>query len=215
MPSLSMGLGLRHEQRLEPRLSLAQRAHQVQAHIFGLRLQLIGDLRNEQYKPKGVCPKCSRRMTPTEILRGFNNDPNDFTTACTGCGFRFDPKLKCSDQHGTWVEVPFYCNCQTLERLRGKETLRPSELVRQHAGIYRSAIVHFGNIRAAFAQIGIEYALEDFNNWENKVEVFLGRLPDTVIAECVGRPVVEVRRLRRKLGISRYTTRRALDELGE
>src|SRR3989344_2577748 len=93
---MSFGYRTRVTQRLAQslRLSHAQRAR-LQNYAFALRMVLIGDLRNERYKPMGTCPACPRKLTPTEIIRGFNQDPNDFTTCCSECGRRFEPMLVC------------------------------------------------------------------------------------------------------------------------
>ncbi|KKS53984.1 MAG: hypothetical protein UV20_C0043G0006 [Candidatus Magasanikbacteria bacterium GW2011_GWA2_42_32] len=174
---MSFGHRIRHTQRLRQslRLSQAQRL-QIQEHAFTLRLALIHELRDERYEPKAICPACSRELTPMEIIRGFNQDPNDFTTCCSACSRRFEPTLVCFGD-GTYIELPFYCDCQTLAQLQGKETLQPERFAMEYPAIYRSAIVHHGGIRQAFAKVGIQYAFEEISDWKNKIRSFLGRLP--------------------------------------
>lgn len=211
---MSLGQRIRQTQRLTQsmRLSQAQRI-QVQGHIFTLRMALVQELRGERYEPRATCPACSRKLTPMEIIRGFNQDPNDFTTCCSACGHRFEPMLVCFGD-GTQIKLPFYCDAQTLAQLHGKETLPPEQFAREHPAIYRSAIVHHGGIRRAFEKIGIQYAFEEISDWKNKIRPFLGRLPDTIIAECVDASVATIRAIRRKLGVSRYTLRKMLAEAG-
>lgn len=211
---MSFGHRLRHTQRLTQslRISQAHRLH-LQEHIFTLRLALVQELRGERYEPSATCPKCSRKLTPMEIIRGFNQDPNDFTTCCSACGYRFEPGLVCFG-NGTQIELPFYCDCQTLAQLHGKETLQPDQFAREHPAIYRSAIVHHGGIRRAFEKIGIQYAFEEISDWKNKILPYLGRLSDTIIAECVDVSASTIGAIRRKLGISRYTLRKTMDEVG-
>ncbi len=185
---------------------------QVEEYSLALRVELIQKLRDERYEPKGVCPKCSRKLSPIEIIRGFNQDPNDFTTCCSACHYRFEPTLVCFGK-AVNMELPFYCDCQTLEKLRGKEILETEQLAREHPVIYRSAIMHHGSIRGAFRKIGIHYDFEKISDWKNKILPFLGRLPDTIIAECVGISVNVIRNTRRKIGVSRYTKLKILEEI--
>jgi len=202
--------GMRLTQRLGQSLELSQKL-QVQSHIFGLRMALIQELRGEEYRPTGNCPNCSRKLTPMEIIRGFNQDPDDFTTCCSGCGHRFEPKLICFGD-GSQIEMPFFCGSQTLAQLYGKETLQPEQFARKYPAIYRAAIVHHGGIRRAFEKIGIQYPFEEIEDWKIKINSFLGRLPDTTIAELVDVSVPVIRAMRNKLGISRYTLQKALAE---
>jgi len=212
MPGISLGCSLRQTQRLalSLRLTPVQRV-QIQGLSLSLRLALVQELRGERYEPRATCPKCGRKLTPVEIIHGFNQNPNDFTTCCTGCGYRFEPSLVCFSD-GSQIVLPFWCESQTLEHLRGKETLPPEELARAYPAIYRSAIVHHGGIRRAFAKIGAEYPFEEIGDWRNKIRPFLGRLPDTIIATCVDVSVATIRGIRRRHGVRRYTVRKMLAE---
>ena len=207
-------LGMRMTQKLAQslHLSLEQRI-KMQQFSFSLRMDLIKAIRNERYEPKATCPSCAREMTPVEIINGFNHDPNDFTTACSGCGHRFEARLICFG-NGVTVELPFYCGLQALEKLRGKQNLSPEQLCRRLPGVYRSAIVHHGSIRRAFEELGIRYLFEEISDWKSKAGPFLGRMPDTIIADCVDASVKVIRAMRRKLGISRYTLSKTLEEAG-
>lgn len=210
---ISLGQELRLTQRLAQRLTLAQRLR-VQEQALAIRLELVGTLREEEYKPEATCPDCSRKMTSAEIVRGFSRDPKDFTTCCSGCGCRFEPHLVCFGD-GSRVELPFYCNCQTLDQLPGKENLPPAELARLHPGVYRSAIIHHGGVRSAFEKMGINYPFEEISDWRNKIQPFLGRLPDTTIASCVHTSARVISIMRKKAGVSRFTIKKALEEADE
>jgi hypothetical protein len=61
----------------------------------------------------------------------------------------------------------------------------------------RSALVHFGSLSAAFAKVGIEYTAEaeKRKGWQDRIATFLGRVPDTLIAEVVGVSVTTVRNI--------------------
>lgn len=195
------------------RMGQTQRLSQetAQEHIFSLRMELIHALRGERYKPQGICPSCRRKLTPTEIIAGFNQDPSDFTTLCTGCGTRFAPLLICFGKELN-IELPFYCATQTLAQMRGKENLPPEEFSWRHPAVYRSAIVHHGGVRQAFAEIGIRYEFEEVHDWRNKIRPFLGRLPDTVIAKYANVSAGVIGAMRRKLGVERYARRATTDE---
>jgi hypothetical protein len=84
----------------------------------------------------------------------------------------------------------------------------------EYPAIYRSAIMHHGGIRQAFEKVGIQYTFEEISDWKNKICPFLGRLTDTIIAECVDVPVSTIRAIRRKLGVSRCTQSKMLIDAG-
>ena len=205
-----MSFELRQEVRYEMTHEMRQ---ELRAHIFALRMNLVGILRDEQYEPKGQCPQCDKKMTPAEIIAGFNNDPNDFTTMCPKCKCRFQSSIICFG-NGTKIELPFYCDIQTTEQLRGKESLSPAEIARQYAGVYRSAIAHRGGLAQAFATIGIDYPhKENLSGWKNKVRPFLGRMTDKIIAEVIGVSPATIRKMRKELDIPRFTMAVAAEEI--
>ncbi|MBI5400806.1 MAG: hypothetical protein HZB12_01675 [Candidatus Yonathbacteria bacterium] len=192
------------------RLSQAQRLR-LKTHVFAMRLSLIGDLHGERYEPKATCPACKRELTAVEIIGGFNQDTQDFTTCCSGCRQRFEPKLICFGD-GSQIQLPFYCGVQTLAQLRGKEVLDPRQFLKDAPAIYRSAIIHYGSLHNAFVEVGIVYPFGEVEDWKDKIIPFLGRLPDTTIAECVNVCVANIRKLRKELGVTKYVARKALDE---
>lgn len=210
---LSQGLRQSLVQRQEQKLVLTQTQRlAITSHILELRLDLIQVLIGERYNPRGTCPSCLRVLTPMEVIRGFNQDPRDFTTGCPSCKSRFEPSLICISGTSR-IELPFYCDAQTLKQLAGKENLTVEELSQKHPAIYRSAIAHHGNIKAAFEKIGVKYAHAEFIEWKNKITSFLGYLPDTVIAECASIPVYKVRAARKRLGIPKFTRQKTLQSI--
>jgi hypothetical protein len=201
---LSMSLSM------QPKLIMKQRL-KLKHHLLSLRLALIQALREEEYKPEGVCPNCDKHLTLLEILQGFRPDPNDYTTECPKCEYRFEPIMVCIGI-ASRIEVPFYCSDQTLSQLKGKEGLTAKEIHQQHAAIYHSAIVHHGSLASAFHLIGIKYTAEDPLNWQHRVLPFLGRLPDTTIAKFTNATATSVRMLRLEHKIPAYNSQRALKE---
>lgn len=207
-----MRFELRQELRQELKLTKELR-QELRAHIFALRMNLVGILRDEQYMPKAQCLECNKDMSPAEIILGFNDNPHDFTTQCPECKHRFRPSIICFG-NGTKIELPFYCDIQTMEQLKGKESLSPAEVARQYPAIYRSAIAHRGGLAQAFAAIGIDYPFkEELSGWKNKIRPFLGRMTDKMIAEIVGVSPATINRMRKESDIPRFTLQVAADEI--
>lgn len=182
---------------------------EIRQALLELRLNLIGAIHGGSYRPKAQCPACSRHLTSLEIIQGFRNDPTDYTTACTACRARFEPKLVWK-MDAIEAEIPFFCSTQVLEQLRGLENKSPDQIQLEDVAVYHSVRVHYGNLRRAFEKIGIPYAFENVTNWKERVRDFLGKLPDTVIAEVVDMPVRTVRNLRKSLGIASFHRRDAI-----
>ena len=188
---------------LDQRLMLEQKL-KIQNRILSLRLQLIGKIHGETYKPHAICPKCFRRLTLLEIIKGFKRDVNDYTTKCPRCGDRFEPKLSCKGKAYS-ITLPFLCPMQTLDQMKGKEKKSPTEIRESYPTIYSCANVHFGGLAQAFKEIRINYRFQEpVIKWEKKVKHFLGLLPDSVIARLVHLKYAEVRKLRLHMGIPRY-----------
>ena len=209
-----MGMSLRasHEVRATQsiRLTATQKLAAKQT-LLTLRLALVGAVHGGDYQPRAQCPRCERTLTSLEIMQGFRSDPLDYTTECTFCHTRFDPKLVWR-MGESYAEIPFYCPSQVLYQLNGLEGLKPEEMQKEHPAIYHSVRVHHGNLRKAFEKVGIQYQYENVVNWKERVNDFLGKLPDTVIAEVVDLSVKTIRNLRNSLGIKPFSRRQLLDE---
>jgi len=191
-------------QKLEQRLVIKQA-------LLMRRLDLTGAVHGGNYQPEAVCPQCDRSLTPFEIIKGFRSDPHDYTTCCTQCHYRFAPKLMWKDPVGS-AELQFYCATQVLEQLLGLEKMTPDEIREKKPAVYHSVLVHHGNLRAAFQKISIQYQFENVTNWKEKIEDFLGKLPDTVIAKVVDVSVRSIRSLRKSLEIEPFSRRAILAE---
>ena len=209
--SMSCAMSQRIETKQTLEIKLEQKAKML-ARLLALKMELISVIHGEKYETKAHCPQCSRKLSGVEIISGFNQNPKDFTTRCTGCNHRFEPSLVCLDDNSS-IEIKFYCSAQVLYQLRGLQDLTTDELARKHAGIYRSAIVHHGSIRSAFKMIGVEYQFEEFTNWENKITPFLGLLPDKMIADCVNVSPYVVRKLRSQLGVVGYSKAKMIQSI--
>lgn len=195
------------------KLSIEQRLEQktkLKLSILLQWFQLVGELRGERYSPKGTCPECHRELNPVEIIEGFNNDPNDFTTCCSGCGHRFQPIL-ISFNGVSSIEFPFFCDIQTLNQLKDKKDMCSNDFARLYPAIYRSAITHHGSLKNAFKKISIDYRFDEIPDWRNKIKPFLGKLPDTKIAGAVNTPVSSIRYMRKKAGVPRFTAKVLLE----
>lgn len=184
---------------------------EIKASLLSTRLDLVGAIHGGNYRPHATCPKCYRQLTPLEIIAGFRDDVTDYTTACTSCNHRFAPKLSYNNSYSS-VELPFFCATQVLDQLKGLQDLPPEVIQKNHPAIYHSVRVHHGNFRVAFEKIGIQYQFETVTNWKEKVRDFLGKLPDTVIAEVVDLPVRAIRKLRNELEIDVFRHRNLASE---
>lgn len=197
------------EMRLEiaPRLTLVEHLEQR----FTLRLELLQTLREEHCVPHAICPACEHQLTAIEILRGFTNDPLDFTTKCPQetCARRFEARLHryLGGSGQSTAEMRFYCAVQTTTQLSPTlASLLPEELRAAEPSLYFSALTHFGTLKRAFAEAKLEYLHVEVRDWQDKVTAFLGQMPDTIIAECVGVSARKISKLRRDHGIARYKT---------
>lgn len=196
-----LSLTMRHE--LSHRLELEHKLlHELQMR-YTLRLELLAALRDGVYREDTTCPRCYRTLSMAEILTGFREDPRDYTTECPSCQYRFEASIACKDRYGKAV-LRFCCPMQTIDQLYGMSVMTPDAIRKENPSVYYSALVHFGGLAAAFAELGVEYSGEWFEGWEPKVIPFLGRLPDAEIARCVGVPARKVRALRVKEGIERF-----------
>lgn len=199
---LSMACSHRMETRME--LSVAQRAMAIQSHMLTLRLELTEALRGEKYSPWANCPACGKGLKPVEIIRGFKEDPNDFTTECPKCKHRFKANLR-HYIRGDYAELPFYCASQVLAQLQPLVAATIDEFKKKHPAIYHSAVVHHGTVRNAFQKIGISYTFDETFDWKEKVKPFLGQLPDTIIAEVAGVCAATIRKFRKGRRIAACT----------
>ena len=209
MMSMSFSCCLSQEMRQEQRLTLEQRLA-IQNTVVALRLELIGVIHDHKFSIAATCPKCQRVLSPAEVLRGFNQDPQDTNTTCPKCRNRFGAKLIHYSLAGN-MEVSFLCPAQTLHALQAKAHLTPDELQKDSPQVYNSAIVNFGDLGTAFKEAGTKYTFQELVDWKGKVIPFLGRLPDTEIARCVRVSVNVIRSLRKKSDIPRFNPRNVID----
>lgn len=203
-------------QRTEQRQRLSARQRQALAtQQTGLLIQLAAALRSEKWEPSGNCPGCAYTLEAREILAGFLDVVDDFTTECPKCGQRFEPRVICTASDHMRVELPFICGVQARHKLRLCAGMSPEEIARAHPGPFRSAIIAFGTLRAMFAlfQPPVIYQFEEVPGWRAKVMPFLGEMPDSVIARCVGVGVGVISRLRRRNNIDAYCKRTAAEAL--
>lgn len=205
--SMSQNLGM--TQRIEQRIHLTMEARAEM--ILTGKLALLQILTLTTYNPVGVCPKCNYKLSKMEILKGFNRDPNDYTTLCVRCKHRFEPRLITYGRTGG-AELPFYCLFQAVEQLRRiGNSVSPDVISKDHPAVYHSLIVHCGTIKAAFERIGFPYPFKERfkekEDWKEKILPFLGQMPDAVIADCTGLSSSTIGRVRKREKIPSFTER--------
>lgn len=178
----------------------------IQQTLLQRHRELVEAVRGTRYEPQARCGQCGCHLTDLEILKGFRDDPLDYTTECPKCHWRFEPRLHASTQL-TSMDIMYLCPVQTLHKLQSLQDTPLDEFKRLHGTVYHSALTHFGGLKQAFAQLGMEYAFEADLDWRKKVVPFLGKLPDTVIAKLLGASVWQVRRLRAAKSIAPFRVR--------
>src|SRR3989344_6214138 len=94
----SLNLGQRLEQRLTMKQTLAMRQR-----MFGTYISFLRAVRGEQYQPHGDCPRCNKKLSLVEIMKGFRNDATDYTTKCPKCKTRFEPQMILRGNYGSSV----------------------------------------------------------------------------------------------------------------
>lgn len=200
-PSLSLG------QQLRQRLSTSQR-FAIANHLSSLRLELISELAGAKYDPKMFCPACKHELTHQEILHGYNTDPMDLHTCCPKCKHSFIAKLVSGG-----LEILWYCPDQTLYALRDCFYLTPKQILGFNSSVYHSCMTHFGSLSNAFKKMGMKYTKEEKTLWHAKVQPFLGKMTDRMIAEVVGVTPALISALRRSYGIPRFSKMELADEI--
>lgn len=203
--SMSMGLVQQAEQSLAQRLEHRQRLEQrYSAQILAMRVNILSALYPEgEFHPEGSCPSCGHKMSHEEILVGFSDDPHDTTTKCPKCSKRFQPRLA-SQSAATKIDLPFYCELQTLGMLEELEDDSFEEIQKRHPAVLASARYYWGTLTKGFALLDIEFKGEPQLSWKDKVKGSLGQCSDSLIAEICGVSNSTVSRLRKKLGIPAY-----------
>jgi len=205
---MQMSFSLSHsvEQEMKQALTMEQTLEQK----FAL-LQILTLVR---YEPKAKCPDCGYNLTTEEILKGFNQDVNDFTTGCPRCDYRFNAILISNYQHGR-MEISFYCEAQALDLLentvlKNLGVIKPEDIEEEYPAIYHSLIVHCGSLKNAFSKIRVDYPFAERRDWKEKIVPFLGQLSDKMIADCVGVSASTIQRMRTKKGIAAFNVNKQL-----
>jgi len=205
--SLTLGHCLQQQVRLTHAQSQAVNIAQLQRHR-----NLVEAYRGYKFSPRATCPNCYHVLTDYEIMKGFRDDPHDFTTRCPKCNHRFCPRLYCSTNESSF-ELAFFCPVQTLDQIKNLVDVPLDTFQTKHASIYNSAVAHFGGLKQAFKKLGLTYTYEADLDWRKHVKPFLGKMADTVIAELVGAHPSSIRRFRKKLGIKAYNRRKEAESL--
>lgn len=183
-----------------------------------LRFELCEAVGKSGFVPHGPCMNlgCPGQPAPPDAVREWVcREGADPPVCCSACGLPVDRRLRFEGfLPGCSVETRFYGPAETGQRLLAEKDT-PFRLLRHdHLGLYHSAISHFGGLRQAFDYLGAVYGDAAQLDWRAQVGDFLGKLPDTVIAEVVGASVADIRRRRQQAGQPPFTRRRALEEKG-
>ena len=193
-----MAMSLQPVQRIET----TQR--QSQDLVLAERIALIAELHGrDRFTPRAACPQCGHELSVSEILKGFVEDPLDRNTTCPNCEHRFLARFV-SKSLASSIEIMLLCKSQTLYDLGRAEMREMMEMERENASLYHSALFHFGTLTSAYAAIGITYPYDEVFDVRKKVELFLGCMPDTIIAEISGLSRHVIFRMRKKERIAAF-----------
>jgi hypothetical protein len=204
---MSMSMG--HGYSMRPSRTRIQRMSRDQRLllVLQLRTQILdavwGDQYGDNFKVEERCSLCEARLTLTQILQGFSQDPNDTLSTCPSCKQRFQPRLIGLRSQSGQAEIAFWCPNQTLAGLKGKAGEPFHSLINTAFG--RSALIHFGGLKQAFAKINLQYSHDPRSGWQDRIKPFLGRVTDRTIAEVVGVSPSTVGRIRREMEIPAFT----------
>jgi len=202
-----MGLGIGHGLHLGQEIALKISIEQKRGYMLEMQLALSGLKSGEKLEITERCPGCNVELKPIEVLEGFSSDPTDLDTTCPHCGKKFRPKMRAVRFGSRNVEhYQLYCPAQTLHALRSHCKLPPFEIERANAALYRSAILHFGTLKAAMKEARITYRFTEKMDWKVKLAPILGRVPDVMFAKYAGVSPATVGKYRRMLGIRRFTS---------
>lgn len=199
---MNFGIRMVQTHRVDKRVITRRMALLLQ-YRMRILAALWGDDHGDSFIVQERCSKCDARLTLIQILAGFSQSPTDTLSTCPKCQQRFQPILVGDASQTSPTKIAFLCSEQTLAQLQGKENKPFHTLINIAYG--RSALIHFGGLKQAFAKIGRDYKHEARAGWQERIRPFLGRVPDRVIAEVVGTSRATVGRMRREMEISRYT----------
>lgn len=185
--------------------------------VWRRQRELVEAVTGKKFTISCVCrnSNCAHKYTEWEVLNWF--DVDGFTVECPDCSWHSEPRMAVVMEHGAnlqRIETPFYGPSLVLDRLR--QYLKPIPVnSRGQYAFCNSAVVHFGSLERAYALLGMEYPFGEKLDWTERVDPFLGRLPDTVIAGLLGTDASRIRRLRRDMRISPFDSRRVLSSAGD
>jgi len=168
-------------------------------------MMLLGCLHDEKYELVQDCPLCSERLTPLEVIDGFNDNMRKTVIKCFHCNFEFNPVYRRFTRRTLFVGT-FLCQIQTLHKLKITKLSKydTAEIRRRNMDLYYSAILNFGSLSNAYNEIGIEYPREEIEGWNQIVVPFLGKIKDKTAAIACGTSTKQITFLRNNLEIDRY-----------
>lgn len=179
-----------------------------------LRASLSNALASDVCVPHAYCLCCLRPLGFDEIGQGFSADPLDTSMRCPReiCGGPVSVVLRRHLAPAALVETELYGPRQTIAKLTAEyASLEPMRMRAAHASLYYSAIFHFKTLNRAFAQAKIPYSHPEVHGWERTAVDYLGKVPDSYIAQCASVSIKKIRALRTARRIAPYHPRRHAD----
>ncbi len=180
--------------------------------VWRRQRELVEAITGKKFTISCVCRNttCAHSYTEWEIVNWF--DVDGFTVECPKCGWHSEPRLTVDFGDGgnrKRIECQLYGPGLVLERLPVVLKSPPWDFA-EYSAICNSAVVHFGGLKQACAQLGIERSFGPGPDWRDRIDPFLGRLPDTVMARLLDTSPRFMRRWRRNQRIAPFDPGRVL-----
>ena len=188
---------------------------QKQAAVLTMITEILQSLRGFNFTPQATCANCAHQFTRAQILWGFMDDDTDARVQCPRCNSTNNGAILVDQAHEyAKLEVPFYCYRQVVYFFKQHPELAnlpPQTIEKRHPAYAASAMIHFGNYATLFRnkELDLPYAFGEIASWEHKVKQFLGKVPDEIIAKCVGVSKKVVAKRREDLKIPAYQQKKS------
>jgi hypothetical protein len=168
-----------------PRIFTPKERRSIQRAIFTARLELIGKVYNLPFTLQTKCDLCARTMPALDVISAMMCDLATGTVPCTTTRHtrigRVQPFLTVRERTLPLGSVKYF-----KENLTVLSRISPRFIRETYPVDFLAAHIFFGNLPRAFSYAGIDYPHKESVAWQEVIDPFLGKVPDEIIATCVG-----------------------------
>lgn len=163
---------------------------------------------------EGRC--CGKGYDEEEIHENIEENLGQ-AAKCLSCGTSLYLWLRINWWSYPEMRVSYFTSEAVLQTLQ-QEIFLPEQLdmIIAPSPLLASARYHFGSLRNAYKQVGVDYPHAEIADWQEAVIPFLGTVPDGVLAELINVSPWAVKRLRRHheiRGVRGYNKWKKIDVL--